>query len=177
MSKVIEKNKKKPRKKITEVAPRDYTVLGPSPDFVYFNPSEHRPIITGFVSRAEKWLMVLLLAMAAAAFLGFKLLQNSDLSFSVNDNSTDTKEAVIKAEDSVSSQAEFKANFLENRKDAREMLAANKTDKKVLRTANARRYIKTGHQKPQKKYAALTNNKSKKQALRKSFKKKTLAKR
>lgn len=175
MSKIIEKHKKKTRKKVQEVAPRDYTVMGPSPDFVYFNPSEHKPVITGFVSSAEKWLMVVLLAVAAAAFLGFKLLQNAEMTFSMNDPD---QANVVKSQDAVSSQSEFKSNFLDNRREARAMFEENKAaTKKATHASNVHRYLKTGQKRPEKKYASHSAKKSKTFAQRRTFKKKTLAKR
>ncbi len=76
--------------------------------------------------RFEKWLLLVLLALSTAAFLGVKLFENSDMSFTLTDTPT-----VAVASNSLSNEAEFKAAFKENRKEARAIVEkhAHKTHK------------------------------------------------
>lgn len=76
--------------------------------------------------RFEKWLLLVLLALSTAAFLGFKLFESSDMSFTL----TETQPTQV-ANNSVSNKDEFKAAFKENRKEARAIVEkhAHKTHK------------------------------------------------
>jgi len=76
--------------------------------------------------RFEKWLLLVLLALSTAAFLGVKLFENSDMSFTL----TETQPTQV-ASNSLSNEAEFKAAFKENRKEARAIVEkhAHKTHK------------------------------------------------
>lgn len=70
--------------------------------------------------RLEKWILLVLLALSTAAFLGVKLFENSDMSFTL----TETQPTQV-ASNSLSNEAEFKAAFKENRKEARAIVEKN----------------------------------------------------
>src|SRR5688572_21563428 len=108
------------RKKVSDINPREYTIMGTHPTYVHFNPAGENQIMKPISHSLEKWILMILLAFAMAAFTGFKLLENSDLSFSMS-GSNDL------ANHSVSSDDEFKAEFNKNRKEARAMMEEHKS--------------------------------------------------
>lgn len=76
--------------------------------------------------RFEKWILLLLLASTTAAFISLKLVESSDMSFTL----TETPPVAV-ANNSLSTETEFKAAFKENRKEARAIVEkyAHKTHK------------------------------------------------
>lgn len=76
--------------------------------------------------RFEKWILLVLLALSTAIFLGFKLFESSDMAFTV----TDTPSVSV-ANNTLPNEAEFKTAFKENRKEARAIVekSAHKTHK------------------------------------------------
>lgn len=109
------------RKKLTELAPKDYTILGNQHEFMRINPSSHARSRGHSVShRVEKWVLLTLLTLAMAAFMGFKLLENSDMSFSISENTAAPMQS--KSTNSLPSEEEFKAAFKHNREEARSLI-------------------------------------------------------
>lgn len=167
------KNKKAQlsRKKIADINPREYTIMGTHPSYVHFNPAGEKQMIQPISHSLEKWILMILLAFAMAAFMGFKLLENSDLSFSMSDNST--KEF---AAHSVSNDEEFQTHFDNNRKEARALMENHKTSyKKTPKYGKgATRYYAKKSNGKVKKIAKKLN---KKKIAKKPIRKKTIAKR
>ena len=117
----IKSHLKLSHKKVSALKPREYTVMHGHPDYISFDPSGHSHLRGYSIShKVEKWILIVLLAFAVAAFGGFKLLENSDMSFSLTDPA---KEQVLSAKsNSVSSESEFKTAFQNNRKEARALM-------------------------------------------------------
>ena len=161
------------RKKLSDINPRDFTVMGASSDFVHFNPSGEAMSLHPISHKLEKWILIVLLAFAMAAFMGFKLLENSDLSFSMNDNPTKSASA-----NSLSSEDEFKSEFVKNRKEARALMeqhsAAIKITPKYGKGA-IKLYAKKAKNKNTKKVAKKSSNK--KRVASKASNKKAIARR
>lgn len=103
--------------------------------------------------RFEKWLLLVLLALSTAAFLGFKLFESSDMSFTL----TETQPTQF-ANNSVSNKDEFKAAFKENRKEARAIVEkhAHKTHKimSVSSKKSSKKAVKNLRKVSQKKAIA-----------------------
>ncbi len=177
MSKAIKKKASSltPKKKISEISPREYTHMGAAPDFFQFNPSEHRPSISSFVNKAEKWVMIVLLSFAVAAFLGFKFLQNSDLSFNMDAKSNE----IIDAANAVSSQEAFKEAFQENRKEARAIVDSVKNHRagQNSHATTSKKLKKLSKGNSGRKYAQKLSKPIKRMNNKIASKKKTLARR
>ena len=116
--------------------------------------------------RFEKWILLVLLALSTAAFLGVKLFESSDMSFTL----TETQPTQV-ANNTLSNEDEFKAAFKENRKEAREIVEkhAHITHKIMSESKNKKQAL-----------AKNTSKKSSKKAvknLRKTSQKKAIARR
>lgn len=162
-------HKKKPKiskKKVTELSPQDYNFVGDHHGFMGLSPSHHGKSTTPSMShRLEKWILLTLLALAMAAFTGFKLLENSDMAFSINDSSP--KQA--NSTNSLGSEEEFKAAFKQNREEAR-ALVHSKT--------NAVKKVSVSKRSSKKLFAKKTSKVSRGvKKFAKATKKKTIAKR
>lgn len=159
------------RKKVTDINPREYTIMGTHPSYVHFNPAGEKVSMQPISHSLEKWILMILLAFAMAAFMGFKLLENSDLSFSLNDGTNKNFAA-----HSVSNDEEFKAEFTKNRKEARALMEEHKTSyKKTPKYGKGatKYYAKKAKGSKSKKVA----KKSSKKRIAKNVRKKTLARR
>ncbi len=111
------------KKKVGAIHPRDYTYMGTSPQFVHFNPSGETYPAHTISHRLEKWILIILLAFAMAAFMAFKLVENSDFSFSMSEsNPLSQRTSSVNAAHSVGNDAEFKEEFNKNRKEARALM-------------------------------------------------------
>ncbi|MEZ4814591.1 MAG: hypothetical protein R3A80_05210 [Bdellovibrionota bacterium] len=150
------------KKKVAQITPRDYTTMGVHPSYVHFNPAGEKQMILPISHSLEKWILMILLAFAMAAFLGFKMLENSELAFSLTDGSTENFAA-----HSVSNEKEFKNEFNKSRDEARAIMQKHKQAKSIKTSPK--------YGKGQKKYYAKKKSKlsrSKKVAKRKSHKRK-----
>lgn len=153
------------KKKVRDINPRDYTIMGAHPNYVHFSPAADRQLIQPISHSLEKWILMILLAFAMAAFTGFKLLENSDLAFSLTDGSSESFAA-----SSLSNDKDFKEQFNKNSQEAQALMAKH-------RTSYQKKTPKYG--KGTKKYYAkkATDKKSKKKIARKlPSKKKMLSK-
>jgi hypothetical protein len=108
-------------KKITKLSPREYTLMNVSPDFVNFNPSLAgdsglQVFNNGISHKVEKWILIVLLSLAMAAFLGYKLLENSEFSYTLENDK------VIQTH-GLNTQEDFDSQFNENRAEAQKALA------------------------------------------------------
>ena len=149
-------------KKVTSLVPHDFTVMRSHPDYISFDPSGSAHLRGGYTlsNNLEKWILIVLLAVASAAFAGFKLLENSDLSFSLNEGSN--KEQVAA---SVSSEAEFKEAFQNNRREARALIQKtspkrDKTTKKYYAKAKTSKKIASHSKKASKKVSRTSKKKT-----------------
>ena len=165
------------KKKVVDINPREYTIMGSHPEFIHFNPSGSSASMSHPLShKLEKWILVTLLALAMAAFAGFKLLENSDLSFTLTDGHTPPAHSTLNASNSLSSESEFKQQFDSNRKDARAMLQNHKTASlKIIPKygKGAEKYY--AHSKHSKKHLA-TSKLKKRHVAKKLAKKSSIAK-
>lgn len=156
------------RRKVSDINPREYTIMGTHPTYVHFNPAGENQVMKPISHSLEKWILMILLAFAMAAFTGFKLLENSDLSFSLSDGNKDF------AAHSVSTDEEFKTEFNKNRKEARAMMEEHKsTYKKTPKYGKGATKYYAKKSKGSKKIA----KKSSKKRIAKNIRKKTLARR
>ena len=164
------KKTKVSRKKLGVLAPKDYTVLGDHHEFMNVTPAHHgRKAAHPISHRVEKWVLLTLLAIASAAFMGFKLLENSDMTFSISDAGPSSSSG-----NSLATDSEFRAAFKENRTAARALLkpvVAQKSTKVSVKKAIA-------HSKKTKITVAKKSNKRKKgRKIVKVLKKSSVAKR
>lgn len=173
------KSKKLPystaRKKAVHINPRDYTVIGHSAEFMGLHSSHSKSVAQPISHSLEKWILMILLAFAMAAFAGFKLLENSDLSFSITDGSSEVAHKALTPKN----DAEFRKQFKKNRAEALSLMQEHKTsikkNPKYGRGAN-KLYAQKGSSKSKKLYAAKKASKKKLIAKHKRAKK-TLARR
>ena len=119
---------------------------------------------------------MILLAFALAAFAGFKLLENSDLSFSITDGSSDSTYSKALAP---KNDAEFRKQFKKNRGDALALMQQHKSgykkNPKYGRGANRLYAQKTTHKV--KKLSPYQKSHKKKMLAKHRKAKKTIAKR
>jgi hypothetical protein len=135
------KKHKVTRKKLAELSPKDYTVLGNQHEFMRINPSAHKSASHSMSHRVEKWVLLTLLAIAMAAFMGFKLLENSDMAFSISDSKV--APAQSHSTNSLPSEEEFRSVFKQNRLEARALIQDRKanTTKKSYATKKVTKKI------------------------------------
>jgi hypothetical protein len=128
---------KVPRKKVSEIAPKveveaktevkkASVILSTLQSAIRLSKKKVIDIASHASYRFEKWILLVLLALSTAAFLGVKLFESSNMSFTL----TETPSVAV-ASNTLSSEAEFKAAFKENRKEARSIVEkhAHKTHK------------------------------------------------
>jgi hypothetical protein len=129
------------RKKVSEIAPKvevvakaeakaevrkTSVILSTLQAAIHSSKKKVMDIVSHASYRFEKWILLVLLALSTAAFLGVKLFESSNMSFTL----TETPSVAV-ASNTLSSEAEFKAAFKENRKEARAIVEkhAHKTHK------------------------------------------------
>jgi len=162
------------KKKVRDINPRDYTVMGAHPNFVHFSPAADRQLIQPISHSLEKWILMILLAFAMAAFTGFKLLENSELAFSLTDGSSESFAA-----SSLSNDKEFKDQFNKNSNEAQAMMEKHRSsyNKKTPKYGKGQKkfYAKKSTAKKSKKIARKVP--SKKKMLSSNVRKKAVARR
>ena len=178
---------KLPRKKISEIAPKalkvETVVQSESVDFAHKKTTTAKNTsvilttlknmkkkISDVVSlasyRFEKWILLVLLALSTAAFLGVKLFESSDMSFTLTESAPTQV-----ANNTLSNGEEFKAAFKENRKEAREIVEkhAHKTHK-IMSVSKVKKQVLA-------KNTAKKSSKKSVKNLRKVSQKKAIARR
>jgi hypothetical protein len=159
------------RKKVANLNPREYTLMGASPEHIRFNPAGEIMTIQPISYKLEKWILMILLAFAMAAFMGFKLLENSDLSFSLTDGAAKSTHAAS----SIANDSEFKTEFNKVRADARGQMEQHKVASRETRKDKMENRKMYAHKKVHAKGVAKRS--SKKRIVSKSSRRKTIARR
>ena len=171
------------RKKVSEIAPKvevvakaeakaeirkTSVILSTLQAAIHSSKKKVMDIVSHASYRFEKWILLVLLCLWTAIFLGFKLFESSDISFTLTDTPT-----VAVANNSLSNEAEFKAAFKENRKEARAIVEkhAHKTHKIMSASSKSKKAVLAKNSSSKKSSKKAVKN------LRKVSSKKAIAQR